>query len=80
MRGQSFAFKWEYQTSMNRQSNARKYPDISDILARKAEGRRILAALSFGQKLEILEDLRARLEPIRRARNARRPKSSTPTL
>jgi hypothetical protein len=44
------------------------YPDISDILARKAEGRRELAARSFSEKLEILEAMRARVEPIRRAR------------
>ena len=66
---------------MNRQSNDRKYPDISDILARKAEGRRMLTALSFGQKLEILESMRARVEPIRRARDSRRPRiSSAPVL
>jgi hypothetical protein len=47
------------------------YPDISDILARKAKGRRELAARSFGEKLEILEAMRARVEPIRRARAAR---------
>jgi hypothetical protein len=47
------------------------YPDISDILARKAEGRRELAARSFGEKLEILEAMRARVEPIRRAKAAR---------
>ena len=54
------------------------YPDISDILARKAEGRRELAARSFGEKLEILEAMRARVEPIRRARAAR--KGSTEAL
>jgi hypothetical protein len=65
---------------MNRHSNDLKYPDISDILARKAEGRKTLAALSFCQKLEILEDMRARVEPIRKARGARRPRvSSAPT-
>ncbi len=48
------------------------YPDISDILARKAEGRKELAALSFAQKLEILEQMRARLAPFRRAREQRR--------
>lgn len=48
------------------------YPDISDILARKAEGRRELAAMSFSEKLKILEAMRARVEPIRRARAARK--------
>lgn len=51
--------------------STRSYPDISDILARKAEGRRDLAARSFGEKIEILEALRARVEPIRKARAAR---------
>jgi hypothetical protein len=49
-----------------------EYPDISDILARKAEGRKKLAALSFAQKLEILEQMRARLAPFRKAREQRR--------
>jgi len=62
---------------MNRHSNDHRYPDISEILARKAEGRKILAKLSFGQKLEILEDMRARVEPIRRARDARRSRISS---
>jgi hypothetical protein len=50
----------------------RIYPDISDILARKAEGRRELAKLSFGQKVDILEAMRARVEPFRKAREARK--------
>jgi hypothetical protein len=56
---------------MKRHSNENRYPDISDILALKAEGRRTLAALPFAQKLEILEEMRVRIEPIRRAREAR---------
>jgi len=48
------------------------YPDISDIPARKAERRRDSAARSFGEKIEMLEAMRARVEPIRRAREARR--------
>jgi hypothetical protein len=51
--------------------STRTYSDISDILARKAEGRRELAARSLGEKIEMLETLRARVEPIRRAREAR---------
>jgi len=47
-----------------------EYPDISDILARKAAGRRQLAALSFGEKLKLLDGLRERVEPMRRARAA----------
>ncbi len=55
-----------------------RYPDISDILARKAEGRRQLAALSYGEKLDILDALRARVEPIRRAREIRRKQGRVP--
>jgi hypothetical protein len=70
-----------FPDSMNRQSSDNRYPDISDILARKAEGRKKLAALSFGEKLEILEKLRAQVEPIRKARDARRARvSSAPTV
>jgi hypothetical protein len=47
------------------------YPDIQDILTRKKRGRRNLASLSFSEKIEILEKMRERLEPIRRAREAR---------
>jgi hypothetical protein len=50
----------------------RLYPDVSDILARKAEGRRDIAAQSIAEKIDRLEALRARVEPIRRAREARR--------
>ena len=53
-------------------SRLTQYPDISDILARKARGRRQLAALSFGEKLSILDALRERVEPIRRAREISR--------
>jgi hypothetical protein len=52
------------------------YPDISDILQRKAEGRKELARLSFGEKIARLEALRARLAPFNRAREARAVKGS----
>lgn len=45
------------------------YPDISDILQRKAEGRREIAALTFGEKIEMLEVMRERIAPLRDARN-----------
>lgn len=48
------------------------YPDISDILARKAEGRRQRAALSFAEKLDLLDALRERVAPIVRARELRK--------
>ena len=47
------------------------YPDISDILARKAQGRKNLAASSFGEKVARMEALRARLEPFKRLRRER---------
>ena len=50
---------------------AQKFPDVSDILARKAAGRRQRATLSFAEKLKILDEMRAHVEPIVRARKAR---------
>jgi hypothetical protein len=47
------------------------YPDVSDILARKAEGRRELARRSFGEKISAMEVLRERLAPLKRAREER---------
>jgi hypothetical protein len=49
-----------------------QYPDISDILARKAAGRRQRAALSFAEKLDILDALRERVRPILQAREFRK--------
>jgi hypothetical protein len=49
----------------------REYPDISDILARKEAGRRQRAALSFSEKLDIVDALRERVRPIIEARKAR---------
>jgi len=47
------------------------YPDIGDILARKARGRLERARLSFGEKLDVLEKLRSDVAPIVRARQVR---------
>jgi hypothetical protein len=49
-----------------------QYPDISDILARKASGRRQRATLSFPEKLDILDALKDRVEPFVQARRIRR--------
>jgi hypothetical protein len=49
-----------------------KYPDISDILDRKAEGRRERAGLSFAEKLDALDALRERVQPVVQGREARR--------
>jgi hypothetical protein len=47
------------------------YPDISDILQRKAEGRRDIARRSFGEKIAMMEALRDRLAPFKRLREQR---------
>jgi hypothetical protein len=49
-----------------------QYPDISDILAHKAAGRRQRAALTFAEKLDILDALKERVRPIIQARELRR--------
>ena len=54
------------------------YPDISDILARKAKGRRELARRSLGEKIAWCEMMRERLAPLKRAREARRAAQSMP--
>jgi hypothetical protein len=48
------------------------YPDISDILQRKAEGRRDISRRSFGEKIAAMEALRERLAPFKRLREQRR--------
>ena len=54
------------------------YPDNAEIHRRKADGRRTRAALSFAEKLDALDALRARLDPIAQAREARRRALNTP--
>jgi hypothetical protein len=53
-----------------------QYPDISDILAQKASGRRQRAALSFAEKLAALDALKERVDPIVRARKVRQAQRS----
>jgi hypothetical protein len=48
-----------------------QYPDITNILARKAQGRRERASLTFAEKLAILDKLKKDVEPIVRARRER---------
>jgi len=52
-------------------SRSQQYPDITDILAQKARGRRERASLSFAEKLAILDKLREDVAPIVQARQAR---------
>lgn len=51
-----------------------QFPDISPILAQKAEGRRQQAALSFAQKLVIMDEMKERVAPLVRARELRKRK------
>jgi hypothetical protein len=44
------------------------FPDISDILARKERGRRALAKLTFREKLDMLDRLRAAAAMLKAAR------------
>jgi hypothetical protein len=55
-------------TPMN---DSTKYPDISDLIARKAMGRIEIKRLSFGEKIELMEALRRRLAPFKALRKAR---------
>ena len=52
-----------------------RYPDTSDILARKAEGRCKAVRRSFAEKIAMVEALRQRVEPLKQAREATRGKS-----
>ena len=55
----------------------REYPDNSELYARKAEGRRQRAGISFTEKLDAVDALRARVQPIVRAREARKRATET---
>lgn len=45
--------------------------NIDDILERKARGRKRLAGLSFGEKVQIVEAMRVQADSFRRLRQAR---------
>jgi hypothetical protein len=47
------------------------YPDISDLLARKAKGREAASKKSFAEKIAIVEALNERLAPLKAARGRR---------
>jgi len=47
------------------------YPDISDILERKAEGRRDIARRTFGQKIAMVEAMRERMAPFTKLKEKR---------
>ena len=53
------------------------YPDISDILALKRQGRQEISKRSFGTKIAMVEAMRERLAPLKKFRESR--KSDEPT-
>jgi len=58
----------------------KKYPDISEIIRRKEQHRRALAALPFEQKIEIVFKLRERRKFIksgRLIRDSKKPKTKS---
>jgi hypothetical protein len=54
----------------------RRYPNISDILARKEEARREKSRWSFQRKVEVVERLRERVQSIRAARESQRKRET----
>jgi hypothetical protein len=58
-------------------SDSQKYPDISDLIARKAKGRINIKQLSFGEKIELIERLRERVAPFKALREQHRQDQET---
>jgi hypothetical protein len=56
------------------------YPDVSDILARKKEGRREISRRSLGEKIAMVEAMRERLAPLKRIREERRANRKSAAL
>jgi hypothetical protein len=74
-RGSADRLEFNKMTKRNRvapMSDPPKYPDISDLIARKAKGRINIKQLSFGEKIELMEELRRRLAPLKALRKERR--------
>ena len=76
---QAFAVLLPVRTVGVMVDRSRRYPDIADVLAQKAEGRRQRAALGFAEKLAGLDALRERVAPIVRARESRRERETSAT-
>jgi hypothetical protein len=62
----------------NKNKGPRAYPNIGDIIARKARGRHEIALMSFGQKIRMLDAMQAQVGPISKAREARLLASTRP--
>lgn len=56
----------------------RQYPDVDEIFARKVQGRRERAALSFSEKLAILDRMREDVRSFREALASGRAKPTKP--
>ncbi len=61
-----------------KQAETTTYPNVSEILDRKAEGRRDIARRSFGEKIAMVAALRERLAPLKRARERRLATTAAP--
>jgi hypothetical protein len=57
-------------------TKSKNYPDISDILERKAMGRVDLHARSFAEKLDALDAMRDRARPLGATKAARTGRDS----
>jgi hypothetical protein len=53
-------------------NRGKSYPDISDILALKQEGRQEISKRSLGTKIAMVETMRERLSPLKRLRELRK--------
>ena len=49
----------------------KSYPNVSNILARKAQARLEITRRPYGEKIDMLERMRERIAPLKRAREAR---------
>ena len=56
------------------------YPDISDILDLKQQGRQRIAKRPFGMKIAMVEAMRERLAPLKRLRELRKIRKSKARL
>ena len=54
-----------------------RYPDLSDLFAKRAEGRRVLAQMTVAQKLELLDRLKKFAALVKAARGKNSGKSAS---
>jgi hypothetical protein len=54
-----------------------RFPDISDLIERKEEGRREAARRSFAEKIAMVEALRDRVRPLKEMREQTRRSRNT---